>query len=235
MRLLRLAPARALAVYAHPDDADVACGGTLSLWAASQTTTRLVIVCDGAKGTHVAADDERALRRRRFDELTTAAKLIGVGSVECWGYPDGEVTNDVPFRERLVREIRSFRPDVVLGPDPTATFFGGVYVNHRDHRELGWALLDAVAPASAMPKYFPSAGEAHAVTRLLLSGTHEPDVAVDVSASIEQKVAAVLAHASQTDSDDEWVRSAVLGRAEPVGREVGVRYAEAFRSVEFSG
>ena len=80
----------------------------------------------------------------------------------------------------------------MLGPDPTATFFGEVYVNHRDHRETGWALLDAVAPAAAMPLYFPEQGPPHQVSVLLLSGTHEPDVVVDVSRTIDIKVKAVL-------------------------------------------
>ena len=124
--------------------------------------------------------------------------------------------------------------DVVIGPDPTATFFGGVYVNHRDHREVGWALLDAVAPAAAMPLYFPSQGAPHQVERLLLSGTHEPDVVVDIAPSIENKVAAVLAHASQLGGDDEVIRDVVFGRAEQAGRPLGIQFGEAFRSVEFS-
>ena len=115
--------------------------------------------------------------------------------------------------------VRRLRPDVVLGPDPTATFFGEVYVNHRDHRETGWALLDAVAPAAAMPLYFPEQGAPHQVSVLLLSGTHEPDVVVDVSASIDAKVKAVLAHASQTGGDAERHprRGATNAPSRPVG------------------
>ena len=107
-------------------------------------------------------------------------------------------------------------------------------VNHRDHRELGWALLDAAAAAAAMPLYFPDRGAAHQVTTLLLSGTHEPDVVVDITATIDDKVAAVLAHASQVSDDAAWVRSVVLGRAEPVGRDVNVRFGEAFRCVDIA-
>jgi LmbE family N-acetylglucosaminyl deacetylase len=130
--------------------------------------------------------------------------------------------------------VRRLRPEVVLGPDPTATFFGEVYVNHRDHRETGWALLDAVAPAAAMPLYFPDAGPPHQVSVLLLSGTHEPDVVVDVSPSIDVKVKAVLAHASQTGGDAGAIRDVVLERAEQAGRPVGVTHGEAFRCVELA-
>jgi LmbE family N-acetylglucosaminyl deacetylase len=152
--------------------------------------------------------------------------------VHCLDRADGGVTNDEALRSTLVGLIREFRPDVVLGPDPTATFFGGVYVNHRDHRETGWALLDAVAPAAAMPLYFPEKGEAHQVRQLLLSGTHEPDVVIDVSSTIDIKLKAVLAHSSQMAGDSEGIRDVVLGRAEQAGRPVGVAFGEVFRSVE---
>jgi len=232
VRVFSVTPPRVLAVYAHPDDADVAAGGTLAAWAKRGAHVELVIVCDGAKGSHEADTDVATLRTRRADELKTAASLLGLSDVQCLGIPDGEVTNSMEFRERLVRLVRSVKPDCVLGPDPTATFFDGVYVNHRDHRELGWALLDAVAPAAAMPLYFPQTGPAHQVQTLLLSGTHEPDVVVDVASSLDDKVKAVVAHQSQMTDDPQWIRSVLAGRAEGAGREVGLRFGEAFRCVE---
>ncbi len=233
MQPFDIRPKVALAVYSHPDDADVAAGGVLAAWARAGTATHLVIVCDGAKGSHEAGADIAELRERRAKELSLGATVLGVTSVECLDYPDGEFSNDLDLREQLVRRVRALRPDVVFGPDPTATFFGGVYVNHRDHRETGWALLDAVAPASAMPLYFPGAGRAHVVSHLLLSGTHEPDVVVDVSIAIEDKITAVLAHSSQLADEPEWVRRVVLERAQQAGREIGVAYGEAFRHVSF--
>ena len=224
-------PAVALAVYAHPDDADVAAGGTLATWARAGTATHLLIVCDGAKGSHEPDTDFQALRARRAAELQTAADLLGAASVTCLNRSDGEFSNDETLRGTIVEHVRRLRPEVVLGPDPTATFFGGVYVNHRDHRETGWALLDAVAPASAMPLYFPEAGAPHVVSHLLLSGTHEPDVVVEVSSAIEAKVSAVLAHGSQLDNDPNGVRSIILNRAQQAGREIGAPYGESFRHV----
>lgn len=234
MRLYRDTPQSVLALYAHPDDADVAAGGSLARWAASGATVHLVIACDGAKGSHDADVDVTQLANSRSEELAEAARLLSLTSVTCLSIPDGDVTNSLAFRGQLVEIVRRLRPQVVVGPDPTAVFFDGVYVNHRDHRELGWALLDAVAPAAAMPLYFPEAGPAHQVETLLLSGTHEPDVVVDISTSIDQKVAAVSAHRSQVHGDAEWVRDAIRGRAEPVGRDVNVRYGEAFRCVELA-
>jgi len=173
-----------------------------------------------------------AVAQTRREELLDAAALLGIRQVHCLDYPDGEMSNDVTLRSSLVGLIREFRPVIVVAPDPTATFFGGVYVNHRDHREAGWAVLDAVAPAAAMPLYFPAQGPAHRVETLLLSGTHEPDVAVAIEPTIAAKVAAVLAHRSQMGDDAEGIAEVVRSRAAQAGRPVGVAYAEAFRSVE---
>jgi LmbE family N-acetylglucosaminyl deacetylase len=226
-----LVPNSALAIYAHPDDADVACGGTLARWSLKGAQVHLVVVCDGSKGTHDAHAIEGDVRAVREDELATAAELLGLASVTRLAYVDGEFTNDAQLCAALVALVRRLRPEVVLGPDPTAVFFGGVYINHRDHRETGWAVLDAVAPASAMPKYFPDAGPAHAVSHLLLSGTHEPDVVVDVTDAIDHKVAAVAAHHSQVVEDSSWVSEVVGSRAALAGREIGVSFGEPFRHV----
>lgn len=234
MRNLSLRPRVAVAVYAHPDDADVAAGGVVALWAAQGCEVHLIVVCDGSKGAHGAKTTPERLRQLRRDELELAADLLGVREVHRLGVPDGEVSNSTELRGRLVGLIRRIRPEVVLAPDPTATFFGGVYVNHRDHRETGWALLDAVAPAAAMPLYFPTRGEPHQVGRLLLSGTHEPDVVADVTRTIDVKVKAVLAHASQLAGDADAIRDVVYSRAEQAGRPIGVAFGEAFRSVELA-
>lgn len=234
MRNLSLRPRVAIAIYAHPDDADVAAGGVMALWSAQGCEVHLVVVCDGSKGVHGTTANPEGLRDLRRDELELAADLLGVDEVHRLEVPDGEVVNSMELRARLVGLIRKFRPEVVLAPDPTATFFGGVYVNHRDHRETGWAVLDAVAPAAAMPLYFPEEGGAHQVSRLLLSGTLEPDVVIDVTSTIDAKVKAVLAHHSQTGDDAEGVSDVVRGRASQAGRALNVTFAEAFRSVELA-
>lgn len=232
MRTIRLRPDCVLAVYAHPDDADVAAGGVLSQWSAEGARVHLVVVCDGAKGSHAPVADAHALRDTRGEELAAAAAVLGLSSAVNLEIPDGTVVNDDSLRELIVGFVRRYQPDVVLGPDPTATFFGGVYVNHHDHRETGWAVLDAVAPAAAMPLYFPDSGPAHRVPLLLLSGTLDPDVVIDVSRTIDTKVKAVLAHHSQLGGDDDAIRSVVIERAEEAGRPVGVAFGEAFRSVQ---
>ena len=127
--------------------------------------------------------------------------------------------------------VRGIRPDAVLAPDPTAVFFGANYINHRDHRMVGWAVLDAVSPAAANPHYFPGPVQAYQVPVLYLSGTLEPDTWVDITPTIESKAIALACHASQIGVGGEWLGNAVRERAEEAGRLAGVPYAEAFRRV----
>ncbi len=159
--------------------------------------------------------------------------LIGLASVDNLGFPDGELTDSDEFRQTLVARVRELRPDVVCGHDPTAVFFGQDYFNHRDHRIAGLAVLDAVAPAAALPHYFPAAGAPHQVATVLLSGTLEPDDWVDVSDTIETKAAAVECHRSQFAGQDGWAGEAVRRRAAEEGRRAGVDYAEGFRRLSF--
>ena len=219
-------PAVALAVYAHPDDADVACGGTLARWAAEGCAVHLVVCTDGGRGTVDPVVDPADLARRRAEEVAAAAVVVGLVSHEILGAPDGELEERRTLRGELVAKVRSIRPDVVLGHDPTATFFGQDYFNHRDHRAAGWALLDALSPAAALPHYFPEAGAPHQVTTAYLSATLDPDVWVDVTASVDVKAAAVDCHRSQGQG---WAGEAVRRRAEEEGRRAGVAYAEGFR------
>jgi LmbE family N-acetylglucosaminyl deacetylase len=222
-------PGVVLAVYAHPDDADVGCGGTLARWAKSGSIVHLIVCTDGGKGTTDPAVVPALLAAERAGELGESSALIGLSSVDNLGFPDGELSDSEDFRRTLVQRVRAFRPDVVCGHDPTAVFFGRDYFNHRDHRVAGVALLDAVAPASALPHYFPDAGPAHQVSEVLLSGTLEPDEWVDVTDTIEIKAAAVECHRTQFAGQGGWAGEAVRRRAVEEGRRVGVGYAEGFR------
>lgn len=228
-------PKVVLAVYAHPDDADVGCGGTLARWAGAGCQVHLLVCTDGGRGTSDPSVDPIELARRRAGELAEAAALVGVSSHHVLGATDGELDDRAELRGELVAWIRQLRPEVVLGHDPTAVFFGQDYFNHRDHRTAGWVLLDALSPAAALPHYFPEAGPPHQVTTAYLSGTLDPDVWVDVSASVEVKAAAVECHRSQFSGDDGWAGEVVRRRAEEEGRRAGVPYAEGFRRLRLGG
>ena len=99
MRALRLQPSAALAIYAHPDDADVAAGGVMAQWASEGVAVHLVVVCDGAKGSHSPNLSASVVRETRREELQNAADLLGVASVTQLDVPDGDVNNTSELRE----------------------------------------------------------------------------------------------------------------------------------------
>jgi LmbE family N-acetylglucosaminyl deacetylase len=228
-------PQVVLAVYAHPDDADVACGGALARWAKGGAAVHLVVCTDGGKGTSDPDVEPKELAAIRAGELEESSAIIGLTGVANLGYPDGELVDGDEFRHALVQWVRRLRPDVVCGHDPSALFFGQEYFNHRDHRIAGTVLLDAVSPAAALPLYFPEAGPPHQVTTVLLSGTLEPDVWVDVTETIDCKAAAVECHRTQFAEPGGWAGEAVRRRAEEEGPRAGSRYAEGFRRLALRG
>lgn len=231
--LLDITPERALAVYAHPDDADVSCGGTLARWSVSGAEVHVIICTAGDKGSADPTVDPAELAAERAQEVAEASEVLGLRGHTLLGHPDGELYDERRLVGELVGHIRRLRPDVVVCPDPTAVFFGRHYFNHRDHRVVGWAALDAVSPAAGQPHYFPEAGPAHQVGTVLLSGTTAADVWVDVSSTLERKTEAVMCHRSQLAEGAEWFGAALRQRAEEEGRQAGVRLAEGFRLLRF--
>jgi LmbE family N-acetylglucosaminyl deacetylase len=228
--LLETAPRRAIAIYAHPDDPDVSCGGTIASWSSQGCVVDVVICAMGDKGTSDATADPIVLAERRREESFRSASVLGVARTTLLGHPDGELDCAAVLRAELVAAIREAEPEVVVCPDPLAVFFGDHYYNHRDHRDVGFAALDAAADAG-MPLYHREAGAAHRVRAVYLSGTLDPNLWVDISGAVEAKADAIACHESQIGETGEWLRTVVRERADQAGREVGVPFAESFRRV----
>ena len=229
------APARALAVYAHPDDPEISCGATLALWAAAGSEVHVLVLTRGEKGSKDPAVDPDDLAERRSAEMEAAGEVLGLAGRERLDVDDGELAGSVEVRGRIVAAIRRTRPDVVICPDPTAVIFGDTYFNHADHRSAGWATMDAASPAAGNPHYFPAAGAPHPVGVVLLSGTLEPNVWVDVTTSLETKIEALLCHTTQLEGSEDLFREVLRRRAEAEGLTAGVRYAESFRRLTLGG
>ncbi len=219
-----------MAIYAHPDDADVACAGTLARWHDAASAVELVVCARGDKGTRDPSARTKELVARRAQEIARASEIVGIGRVHQLGRSDGEFDNDLSLRAEIVALIRVFQPEVLICPDPLAVFFGSHYYNHRDHRVVGFAALDSASPAASSPRYFPDAGNPHAVEYALLSGTLEPDTAVDITSTIGRKTDAVACHASQLE-DRDAIGPVIEDRAAEAGAAVGVAFAESFRRV----
>ncbi len=230
-------PERALAIYAHPDDPEISAGGTLARWADAGAEVHILVTTRGDKGTDDSDADTDALARLRIEESDAAARVLGVAGHHHLDHRDGELVDDEALRRELVRFVRRLRPEIVLCPDPTAVFFGDSYINHRDHRVTGWATLDAVLPAAGNPHYFPELRaegfEVYSPNALYLSGTFEPNVWIDISATLERKIDALFRHASQLVETGDWFREFLREQAVTAGRTAGVTYAEAFRRIRF--
>lgn len=229
-------PRSALAVFAHPDDTESACGGTLARWAAAGAEIAVVICCTGDKGSSDAKAKTAALTRRRAKEAAAAMAALGVAAPVNLTHPDGSIDEErrKDIRGEVVGMVRQMGAHVVVCPDPTAVLFGQHYVNHRDHREVGWAVLDAAAHEAGLAHYWPEKGTPHQPSELWLAGTLEPDTWVDISETLETKARALMCHESQLDEPGEWLRRMVERRAESDGRAAGVAHAEGFRRLLLS-
>jgi LmbE family N-acetylglucosaminyl deacetylase len=145
------------------------------------------------------------------------------------GYDDGQLQPTLDLRRDLVRVIRQYKPEIVLTGDPARLLAGDRYINHPDHRASAQAALDAVAPASEVPLLWPEVGRPHRVHRVYVYGNDKPNVWVDITETIEQKVAALKQHASQMGDWDPTER--IKTWAAEVGKEQGLAYAESYRVI----
>lgn len=227
-------PERVLVVAAHPDDIEFGAAGTIARWTSEGAAVRYLVVTRGDKGSDDPAADVRALAELREREQREAAAEIAVEGVDFLDEPDGQVENTLALRERITRAVRSFRPEIVMGHDPTVLFVNNEWVNHPDHRAVGYATVDAVFPTARDPLNFPQHLEAGLgawkVAELFLWSTNEANQLVDIGETVERKIAALSRHASQFRSFDDiarWVRR----RSEELGERAGYRAAEGFRRV----
>ena len=227
-------PSRFMVIAAHPDDADFGPAATAARWIDAGSVGWLVCCTSGDAGGEDPDADPLALAALREAEQRAAAAIVGYAGISFLHQPDGALVNDLVLRELLVREIRTFRPDVVLATDPEALFYDDGGINHADHRAAGVAAVDAVYPAARNPMSFPWLARdglaAHKVRRLYLFWSNHPTVRVDVGPTIGRKVDALLAHASQIhqpDRLDDRIRSWAAEEGAPIGATAG----EAFRLI----
>ena len=228
-------PARAMVIVAHPDDADFGIAGTIARWARAGTVAHLVCCTSGDAGADDPAIDPLALARTREDEQRAAARIVGYEDVTFLHRPDGALFNDLALREQLVRLIRSFRPDAVLAMDPEVVILDNRFIQHTDHRQAAMAALDAVYPAARNAMAFTHLAlneglSPHATNTLLLFFTQQPSAWVDISDTLEIKIEALRAHASQLRKPDE-LETMIRAWAEEDGQRVGRPAAESFRLV----
>ena len=219
-------PESAMLIAAHPDDAEFTVAGTVAAWIKAGCRVTYVVCTDGNAGSHEPGMTREKLAEIRRAEQRAACATLGVSEVVFLGYNDGQLQPTLDLRRDLVRVIRQHKPEAVITWDPTRLLIGDEYINHPDHRAAAQAALDAVAPASAMPLLWPEVGAPHQVRQVYIFGHDKSNVWVDVTETIEQKIAALKQHASQmgdwdpTEMIKEW--------GSETGQEKGLAYAESY-------
>ncbi len=223
-------PRRVLVIVAHQDDIEFGCAGSVARWKQGGAEVVYAILTDGSSGSDDPTMGKVELMRLREQEQCAAARVLGVSDVRFFRLPDGELQPTMELRREIVKLIREVKPDRIVCQDPTTVFVRGTYINHPDHRAAGQVVIDAIFPASQAPLIFPdllAAGyEPHTVYEVYLMLTNEADTAIDISSTLETKIAALACHRSQLGADSlDWIRE----RNAETGARAGVPYAEVYR------
>jgi len=220
---------------AHPDDLEFACGGTVAKWADEGAEVTVCIVTDGSTGTQdrdLMGQPLAAIRRR---EAEAAAEVLGVHNFVWLGRRDGYLEYSLELRRELARLFRTHRPHrfVVMDPTPTAE---DRFINHPDPRAVGQASPAVTLSAGTTPGHFPELLEEglepwRGLREVWISGAGAKPVVVDITATIERKIDALVCHKSQVGDDrgeiERWLRE----RTEAEGRRAGFSYGESFQVI----
>lgn len=226
-------PESAMAIVAHPDDIEFSCAGTLARWARAGARICYVLCTSGEVGIAQPGMTKARAAEIREAEQRAAAQIVGAQEVVFLRQPDGILQPTIELRKMLVREIRRFRPEVVVTGDPTIVWAGEDYINHPDHRAAATAALDATFPAAGQPNLFEELEQeglyAHKPRKVYVSGWAQTDVFVNISETIDIKIAALRAHQSQMGDWDPEPRIREWAAERARGKEMD--YAEGFRVI----
>lgn len=225
---------RALVIFSHPDDAEFGAAATIAHLTAAGTRVDYAVTTDGGKGTDDPAVTSAQLTATRQAEQRAAADLLGVSEIVHLGYPDGYLAPTLDLRRDIVRQIRRFRPDVVITQNPVRRQDGNPFVGHPDHLATGEATLAAVYPAARdrlnFPELLDEGLEPWKVRQVLVTGVEHPNLFLDVSATFELGLQAIFAHVSQI-SNRAAVEQRMRERTAEIGKPVGLPLANAFLSI----
>lgn len=219
-------------IAAHPDDAEFSSAGTIARLASEGKKIIYVVCTNGDKGTSDRSIKPEELATLREKEQVAAAKTLGVNDVVFLRYPDQSLEDTPEFRKNLVRQIRTYRPDIILSADPYRR-----YIWHRDHRICGQVVLDAVFPFArdhlSYPDLLAEGLEPFKVAHVWMWGNDQPNFRSDITDYFDIKVAALRCHKSQVG---ETPRPEVMGwlrtRAETAAQGTNYKLAEAFFCVD---
>lgn len=226
-----------LAIAAHPDDAELGCGGTIAKHTSLGYKVGIADLTRGELGT-------RGTPETRQKEASESAKILGVSVRENIGLPDGFFQNNAESQLAVIRAIRTYQPRIILA--------NAVYDRHIDHGKGASLAYDASFLSGLVKIETVNAqGEKQApwrpevVYHYVQSQFITPDFVVDISAEWETKMRAVKAFISQffnPDSEEPETYISKPGflrmleaRAVEYGHAIGAAYGEGFTTRRFIG
>ena len=230
--------ARAMVVIAHPDDGEFMAAGTVAKWTRQGKQVVYVVCTNGDKGTEDPEMFPARLAVIREAEQRAACSALGVQDVVFLGYADGTLQNTLELRRDIAREIRRFRPDVIICQSPVRNIMGR-FLNHPDHRNAGDATLDAVFPSArdyhVFPELVAEGFMPHKTVQVLIgmAGETEVNLRIDITETIDQKIEAVRQHKSQLRDVDGLAERMKEG-SRRTAEEHGMQHAEAFRYIKLT-
>ena len=225
-----------LVLAAHPDDAELGCGGTIAKHVAAGHKVGIVDFTRGELGT-------RGTVQTREQEATDSAQILGISIRENLGLKDGFFQNQKEEQLAVVTAIRKYQPEILLA--------NAIYDRHPDHGKGSDLAFDA-AFLSGLSKVETSldgkqqsSWRPKAIYHYVQSQYIKPDFIVDVSDSWEIKMNAIRAFRTQfydpnnkepnTFISNPGFLKMIASRAQEMGYAIGVKYGEGFTVRRFVG
>lgn len=222
----------ALFFAAHPDDAELCCGGTISALTNAGKTTGIIDLTRGELGT-------RGSVKQRKIEAEHASAILGISLRENLNINDGNIVNNPANRLKIIKAIRKYRPTVL--------FFPHYYDRHPDHYNTHFLVKDAAFYAGLEKIKTPGLREYRAKRNIYYMQTYafEPNIIFDISDSFNTKMDAIRCYSSQFYSGSKsgkkeketFISSKnfmeyIEARAKFYGFQIGAKYGEAFYTEE---
>lgn len=209
----------------HPDDLEIGCGGTIALLVQQGYRVGMVHLTIGEP-------TPRGTPENRQKEARAAADILGVAHMEILPLPNRELMDDPPARYALATVLRRHKPRVLVG------LSGRTPAASPDHYQ-GQLITEAARFYSQLTKWDDRFGGTaphrmdHLVYRPIPLAAEEhaypASFVVDITSTIEKKVAAIQCYASQFDGERfERLKHYVLSTAGAEGAQCGYRYGELY-------